>query len=71
MDPFIVPVFYNPLLDKLIPRDMRPVSVGIVSIGGMGLGIAKILQAHGYRILTVANGRRLVQRHGDEESRRY
>jgi len=37
---------------------MRPVSVGILSIGDMGLGIAKLLQAHGYRVLTVGLGRR-------------
>ncbi|KAL2216664.1 6-phosphogluconate dehydrogenase [Thermoascus aurantiacus ATCC 26904] len=36
---------------------MRPVSVGILSIGDMGLGIAKLLQAHGYRVLTVGLGR--------------
>lgn len=37
---------------------MRPVSVGILSIGEMGLGIGKLLKAHGYRVLTVAEGRR-------------
>ncbi|KAL2013231.1 hypothetical protein VTN00DRAFT_756 [Thermoascus crustaceus] len=36
---------------------MRPVSVGILSIGDMGLGIAKLLQAHDYRVLTVCLGR--------------
>lgn len=34
------------------------VSVGILSIGDMGLGIARLLQAHAYRVLTVAAGRR-------------
>ncbi|CRG90002.1 hypothetical protein PISL3812_07043 [Talaromyces islandicus] len=33
------------------------VSVGILSIGDMGLGMARLLQAHGYRVLTVAAGR--------------
>lgn len=37
---------------------MRPVSVGIISIGDMGMGIAKLLKANKYRVLTVANGRR-------------
>ena len=37
---------------------MRPVSVGILSIGDMGLGVAKLLVAHGYRVLTVGEGRR-------------
>ncbi|KAJ5093190.1 Dehydrogenase multihelical [Penicillium angulare] len=36
---------------------MRAVTVGIVSIGDMGLGMAKLLQAHGYRVITVAEGR--------------
>lgn len=36
------------------------VSVGILSIGDMGLGMARLLQAHGYRVLTVAAGRRYV-----------
>ena len=37
---------------------MRPVSVGILSIGEMGLGIAQLLKCHGYRVLTVGEGRR-------------
>lgn len=37
---------------------MRSVSVGILSIGEMGLGIAKLLKAHRYRVLTVGEGRR-------------
>lgn len=37
---------------------MHPVLVGILSIGDMGLGIAKLLQAHDYRVLTVGLGRR-------------
>ncbi|KAI9924641.1 hypothetical protein ASPWEDRAFT_172394 [Aspergillus wentii DTO 134E9] len=36
---------------------MRPVSVGIHSIGEMGYGIAILLKAHGYRVLTVGSGR--------------
>ncbi|KAJ5641690.1 Dehydrogenasemultihelical [Penicillium lividum] len=36
---------------------MRAVTVGIVSIGDMGLGMAKLLKAHGYRVITVAQGR--------------
>jgi len=39
---------------------MRSVSVGILSIGEMGLGIAKLLKAHGYRVLTVGEGRRYL-----------
>lgn len=34
------------------------VSVGILSIGDMGMGIARLLQAHSYRVLTVGAGRR-------------
>jgi 3-hydroxyisobutyrate dehydrogenase-like beta-hydroxyacid dehydrogenase len=34
------------------------VSVGILSIGDMGMGIAKLLRAKGYRVLTVGAGRR-------------
>lgn len=37
---------------------MRPVFVGILSIGEMGLGIAQLLKSHGYRVLTVGEGRR-------------
>ena len=33
-------------------------TVGIVSIGDMGLGIAKLLSAHNYRVLTNVSGRR-------------
>ncbi|KAJ5959891.1 Dehydrogenase multihelical [Penicillium vulpinum] len=36
---------------------MRPVTVGIVSIGDMGLGMARLLKAHDYRVVTVAQGR--------------
>ncbi|KAJ5435979.1 Dehydrogenase multihelical [Penicillium cf. griseofulvum] len=36
---------------------MRPVTVGIVSIGDMGLGMARLLKAHDYRVVTVAEGR--------------
>jgi hypothetical protein len=34
------------------------VSVGILSIGDMGLGVARLLKAHAYRVLTVEAGRR-------------
>ena len=33
-------------------------TVGIVSIGEMGLGIAKLLSAYNYRVLTNVSGRR-------------
>ncbi|KAJ5389862.1 Dehydrogenase multihelical [Penicillium cataractarum] len=36
---------------------MRAVTVGIISIGDMGLGMAKLLQAHDYRVVTVSEGR--------------
>lgn len=37
---------------------MRDTTVGIVSIGDMGLGMAKVLLSHGYRVITVGEGRR-------------
>jgi 3-hydroxyisobutyrate dehydrogenase-like beta-hydroxyacid dehydrogenase len=37
---------------------MRATTVGIVSIGDMGLGMAKLLKTHDYRVVTVAEGRR-------------
>lgn len=33
-------------------------TVGVVSIGEMGLGIAKLLAANGYRVVTNITGRR-------------
>lgn len=33
-------------------------SLGIISIGEMGLGVAKLLKAHDYRVLTNISGRR-------------
>lgn len=33
-------------------------TVGIASIGEMGLGIAKLLSAHNYRVMTNVSGRR-------------
>jgi len=33
-------------------------TIGIVSIGDMGLGIAKLLQAHEYQVVTTSAGRR-------------
>lgn len=47
---------------------MRPVTVGIVSIGDMGLGMAGLLKAHDYRVVTVAEGRRYDAR-GENQSR--
>jgi hypothetical protein len=38
---------------------MKP-TIGIVSVGDMGLGIAKLLQAHEYQVLTTSAGRRQV-----------
>lgn len=35
-------------------------SVGILSIGDMGVGIAKLLIAHNYRVVTNIEGRRSV-----------
>lgn len=32
--------------------------IGIVSIGEMGVGIAKLLMAHGYTVMTNITGRR-------------
>jgi hypothetical protein len=42
------------------------VSVGILSIGDMGMGIARLLKANSYRVLTVGAGRRYlsIQRRG-------
>lgn len=36
------------------------VSVGILSIGDMGMGIARLLMANSYRVLTVGAGRRYL-----------
>lgn len=35
-------------------------TLGILSIGEMGLGVAKLLVAHNYRVITNTVGRRLV-----------
>jgi hypothetical protein len=63
---------YIPLEERAIERD-RPAdmatetsssssatkpAIGIVSVGDMGLGIAKLLQAHEYQVLTTSAGRR-------------
>ena len=65
-------VQYIPLEERAIERD-RPANmatgtsssssatkptIGIVSVGDMGLGIAKLLQAHEYPVLTTSAGRR-------------
>jgi hypothetical protein len=34
--------------------------IGILSIGDMGMGIAKLLRAHNYSVITTALGRRQV-----------
>jgi 3-hydroxyacyl-CoA dehydrogenase len=40
---------------------MAPLAtVGILSIGEMGMGIAKLLIAHNYRVVTNVEGRRWV-----------
>ncbi|KAJ5514620.1 Dehydrogenase multihelical [Penicillium fimorum] len=46
---------------------MRPVTVGIVSIGDMGLGMARLLKAHDYRVVTVAEGRRYDSTEGNHD----
>ena len=63
---------YIPLEERTIERDrpadmatgaslsslaMKP-TIGIVSVGDMGLGIAKLLHAHEYQVLTTSAGRR-------------
>ena len=35
-------------------------NVAVLSIGEMGLGVANLLLAHGYRVFTNLEGRRLV-----------
>lgn len=43
----------------LAPNSLRmSPTVAIVSIGEMGLGMARLLKAHDYRVVTVAEGRR-------------
>lgn len=37
-------------------------AIGILSIGDMGMGVAKLLKAHDYMVYTVATGRRFVER---------
>lgn len=37
---------------------MSLATLGILSIGDMGLGIAKLLVAHNYKVITNASGRR-------------
>jgi hypothetical protein len=44
-----------------LPVTMRPATIGIVSIGDMGLGMARLLKSHNYRVVTVAEGRRYGQ----------
>src|SRR3954471_11102839 len=68
----LVEVQYIPLEERAIERD-RPANmatvtsssasatkptIGVVSVGDMGLGIAKLLQAHEYQVLTASAGRR-------------
>lgn len=40
------------------PETMRATTIGIVSIGDMGMGMANLLKAHGYRVVTVGENRR-------------
>lgn len=60
----VVLIYLKILLPILKPQEtitsliMRPVTIGIVSIGDMGLGMARLLKAHDYRVVTVAEGRR-------------
>lgn len=35
-------------------------NIGIISIGEMGLGIAELLAAHNYQVLTNVTGRRYI-----------
>jgi 3-hydroxyacyl-CoA dehydrogenase len=35
-------------------------AVGIISIGDMGAGVARLLIAHGYRVLTNVSDRRCI-----------
>jgi 3-hydroxyacyl-CoA dehydrogenase len=39
-------------------QDARPLKIGIISMGDMGVGIAKLLIAHGYPVATNCQGRR-------------
>jgi 3-hydroxyisobutyrate dehydrogenase-like beta-hydroxyacid dehydrogenase len=39
-------------------------TVGIISIGDMGMGVAKLLLASGYRVITTLSGRRYVTKPG-------
>ncbi|KAK6405096.1 hypothetical protein LTR95_018807, partial [Oleoguttula sp. CCFEE 5521] len=39
------------------PESSYRATVGILSIGDMGAGIARLLSAHGYRVVTNASGR--------------
>ena len=43
----------------MIDRDAKP-AIAILSIGDMGLGIAKLLVSQGYRVATFAEDRRSV-----------
>src|ERR1700722_19085104 len=75
-------VKYIPLEERAIQRD-RPAdmatgtsssssatkpTIGVVSIGDMGLGIAKLLKAHEYQVITTSAGRR---QHSLSELRTY
>lgn len=64
-------LIYLKILPILRPQEtitsltMRPVTIGIVSIGDMGLGMARLLKAHDYRVVTVAEGRRYESSDGN------
>lgn len=38
--------------------DSNPATIGIISIGEMGLGIARLLKANDYRVVTNVSDRR-------------
>ena len=64
----LVALFRFPLLHTLTQRTMATSStqvnptVGILSIGDMGMGIAQLLRHHDHTVYTVATGRRQVQK---------
>lgn len=45
-------------MPQLIAMPLSKATVGIASIGDMGAGVAKLLTAHNYRVLTNVSDRR-------------
>jgi hypothetical protein len=43
-----------------VADDAPKPSIGVLSIGEMGMGISKLLRAHDFPVVTVASGRRHV-----------